>query len=37
MAVQVKFLARYNQVKTGDLFLSGSADYVEKIVTRQSS
>ena len=26
-----QILARYNQVKTGDLFLSGSADYVEKL------
>ena len=26
-----QLLARYNQVKSGDLFLSGSADYVEKL------
>ena len=26
-----QILARYYQVKTGDLFLSGSADYVEKL------
>ena len=26
-----QILARYNQVKTGDLFLSGSADYIEKL------
>ncbi|MBN6067895.1 molybdate ABC transporter substrate-binding protein [Aggregatibacter actinomycetemcomitans] len=27
-----QILARYNTVKTGDLFLSGSADYVEKLM-----